>query len=539
MNQPETVTCASSCYEILRRHGMTTIFGNPGSNELPFLAEMPADFRYVLGLHEGVVVGMADGYAPASDRPVLVNLHAGSGTGNAMGALTNAWYSHSPLVVTAGQQARELVGLEAMLANVDAPLLPRPLVKWSHEPLLAADVPRSLSQAILSASSPPQGPTYLSVPHDDWQRPVPRNAARLPDRTVDVQGSPSAAVVAELASTLTGAQAPLIVLGPEVDAARANRLAVDLAERLGAPVWVAPSAPRCPFPTVHPAFRGLLPMSVADVASVFAGHDVVLVVGGPVFRYHQHRPASYLPDGTQLVHMTGDVGEAARAPVGRSYVVDIAAALGALVDVLPERRDSLNDAPPAVEDRISRGGPSRPTGVQPWGDAVALDAILGELPEHAVIVNEATSLVSEVWDRMRVTLPGSYYFAASGGLGFGMAAAVGIQMADPRRPVVALIGDGSANYGITALWTAAQLQVPVVFVVLVNGAYRALDGFSEVMGLGEVAGTRLGGIDFLAIAAGYGVEGIRVHDAAALEIAFREGCLRDVPVLIEVDLVGS
>ncbi|MEC9482504.1 MAG: thiamine pyrophosphate-binding protein, partial [Halomonas sp.] len=161
-------TVHSVTYQLLRRQGLNVVFGNPGSNELPFLKDFPEDFQYILGLHEGVVVGMADGYALASGQPVLVNLHAAAGTGNAMGALTNAWYSHSPLVLTAGQQARSMIGVESMLANVDAPSLPRPLVKWSYEPACPEDVPRALSQAIHMANLPARGPVYVSIPHDDW-----------------------------------------------------------------------------------------------------------------------------------------------------------------------------------------------------------------------------------------------------------------------------------------------------------------------------------------------------------------------------------
>ena len=151
-------TVHSATYDILREQGLTTIFGNPGSNELPFLKGFPEDFSYILGLHEGAVVGMADGFALATGKPTFVNLHAAAGTGNGMGALTNAWYSHSPLVITAGQQVRSMIGVEAMLANVDAAQLPKPLVKWSHEPASAQDVPRTLSQAIHMASLAPRGP---------------------------------------------------------------------------------------------------------------------------------------------------------------------------------------------------------------------------------------------------------------------------------------------------------------------------------------------------------------------------------------------
>ncbi|HHM4604399.1 TPA: thiamine pyrophosphate-binding protein, partial [Pseudomonas aeruginosa] len=191
-------TVHSASYEILRRHGLTTVFGNPGSNELPFLKDFPEDFRYILGLHEGAVVGMADGFALASGRPAFVNLHAAAGTGNGMGALTNAWYSHSPLVITAGQQVRSMIGVEAMLANVDAGQLPKPLVKWSHEPACAQDVPRALSQAIQTASLPPRAPVYLSIPYDDWAQPAPAGVEHLAVRQVSGAALPAPALLAEL-----------------------------------------------------------------------------------------------------------------------------------------------------------------------------------------------------------------------------------------------------------------------------------------------------------------------------------------------------
>jgi benzoylformate decarboxylase len=151
-------------YDLLRRHGVTTIFGNPGSNELPFLKDFPADFRYFHGLHEGVAMGMADGYAQATGKPALVNLHSAAGTGNGVGALANAWNSHTPLIVTAGQQTRAMVGVEALLTNLDSTQLPRPLVKWSYEPSIAQDVPLAMSRALHMAALPPSGPVYLSVP---------------------------------------------------------------------------------------------------------------------------------------------------------------------------------------------------------------------------------------------------------------------------------------------------------------------------------------------------------------------------------------
>ena len=297
-------TVAQATYDILRRRGLTTIFGNPGSNELKFLSEMPADFEYILGLHEGAVISMADGYSLASGNPAFVNLHAASGSGNAMGGLTNAVYSHSPLIVTAGQQVRSTIGQEVMLANVDATELPKPLVKWSSEPACAQDVPRTMDQAVHTALAAPRGPVYVSVPYDDWEQDAPVESAHLLNRQVHSAGSLSPSQLTELVDLIATSSNPVLVLGPQVDAAEANDDAVRLAEALRAPVWIAPSAFRCPFPTRHPAFRGVLPAGVQSLTDCLAGHDLIVVVGAPVFRYHQHVPGAYLPAGARLVHRT-------------------------------------------------------------------------------------------------------------------------------------------------------------------------------------------------------------------------------------------
>ncbi|OMH34276.1 benzoylformate decarboxylase [Tersicoccus sp. Bi-70] len=529
-------TVNDAAWDLLRRHGMTTVFGNPGSNELPFLAGMPEDFRYVLGLHEGVVLGMADGFAQATRRPAFVNLHAASGSGNAMGALTNAWYAHTPLVITAGQQVRSTVGQEVMLSNVDATTLPRPLVKHAAEPTCAQDVVRSLSQALHTATLDPAGPVYVSVPYDDWAAEIGADVAYVLERRVVVGGGVAEAEIARMAQLLDAAEAPVLVLGPDVDSARANDDAVALAERLGADVWVAPSASRCPFPTVHPAFRGVLPASVAGITDKLTGHDVVLVIGAPVFRYHQYDPGEYLPAGTRLLHVSCDPGEAARAPMGDAVVTAIGPAVAALATAVtprpePERwaatrSDDTRDALTAADEETTDGARLNAADVLATIDALA--------PEDAVYVNEATSTVGDFWATIRMDRPGSYYFPASGGLGFGMPAAVGVQLAEPERRVIAVIGDGSANYGITALWSAAQYRVPVVFVILNNGTYGALRGFATKLDALNAPGLDVPGIDFVALAEGYGVSGHRATTLADLRSALTEALAADTPTLIEV-----
>ena len=224
MARDEMSTVREVTFELLRRRGITTIFGNPGSNELPFLQDYPGDFRYILGLHEGAVIAMADGFAQATGRPAFVNLHSAAGTGNAMGGLTNACNAHSPLVVTSGQQIRAMIGIEALLTNVDSTMLPKPLVKWAHEPASAGEVPQAMSRALALAMLPPKGPVYLSIPYDDWSQPADEQTAELFDRQVLSSALPASAVLAELVEQIDRSSKPVIVLGPDVDACKANHL---------------------------------------------------------------------------------------------------------------------------------------------------------------------------------------------------------------------------------------------------------------------------------------------------------------------------
>ncbi|MGW1026434.1 benzoylformate decarboxylase [Streptomyces sp. NPDC002577] len=511
-------------HELLERQGLTTVFGNPGSNELPFLADLPDGFRYVLGLHEGAVVGMADGYAQATGRPVLVNLHAASGSGNAMGALTNAVASRTPLVVVAGQQVRSAIGPEANLANVDAPALMKPLVGWAAEPACAQDVPRALAQAVFEAQLQ-RRPTYLSVPYDDWAAEADDNSLAVLDRQVQRASVPGTAQGRRLVEQVTSAQRPALVLGGDIDSAGLFDDAVRLAERLGGPVWGAPSQFRLPFPNRHPLFRGVLPAGIAPISQAFEGHDLVLVLGAPVFRYHEYLPGRYLPEGTRLIQVTDDASAAARAPMGEALVADP----GAVIDLLLKALDA--PATPAGAYRPAPGpltvdGP----GLHP---EEVFAALRDEQPEDTAYVVESTSTNSSWWRQMDLRRPGSYYFPAAGGLGFGLPGAVGVAMAQPDRPVVGVIGDGSANYGITALWTAAQHHVPLTIVLLRNGTYGALRWFGGLLGVPDAPGLDIPGLDFTRIAEGYGVRSQHVTGVEELRAVLAER--PDGPRLVQVD----
>ncbi|MFM0277777.1 benzoylformate decarboxylase [Paraburkholderia sediminicola] len=520
-------TVHSVSYDILRHHGLTTIFGNPGSNELPFLKNFPSDFRYILGLHEGVVMGMADGFAQATGAPAFVNLHSAAGTGNAMGALANAWNSHTPLVVTAGQQVRSMMGIEPLLANVEAANLPKPLVKWSCEPACAEDVPLALARAIHTATAPAPGPVYLSIPYDDWDKPAPDTTRYLTGRNVQHAGLPSADLLQTLARKLQQAKNPVLIVGPDVDAQSANEAAVQLAERLRMPVWMAPSAPRCSFPTTHACFLGMLPAGIASISRLLNGHDLILVAGAPVFRYHQFEPGDFLPAGAELISITCDVLEATRAPMGDAIVADIALTLRTLVDhVEPSSRPMPSAAP------RPQAAPEAPGHLTPERVFDIIDQIA---PSDAIYVNESTSTTNILWQRLRMASQGSYYFAAAGGLGFAMPAAVGVQLARPDRRVIGIIGDGSANYGITALWTAAQYNIPSIFIIMKNGTYGALRWFAGVLKAEDVPGLDVPDIDFCALASGYGVKAHNVQSSSELRAALTEALNTTGPVLIEVE----
>ncbi len=517
-----------AAHDILRRQGLTTIFGNPGSNELPFLAGLPGDFRYILGLHEGAVVAMADGYAQVTGDPAIVNLHAASGTGNAMGALTNAVYSRTPLVVVAGQQVRSAMGAEAMLTNVDAAALTRPLTGWSAEPSCAADVPRSLAQAVFEARLR-RRPSYLSVPYDDWTAPAPESSSWAVRRRVWTEAAPGTAFVDRLAQDLRSAVSPVLVLGGDIDTGGHFEQATRLAERLDAETWVAPSAFRLPFPNRHPLFRGVLPAGIAPVADALAGHDLVLVLGAPVFRYHEDLPGELLRPGTRLVQVTDDAGAAARAPMGESVVTDPCAVIDRLLETLPGSPAPTGERAPAAAPPSGEGGRLHPEQV--------FATLRDTQRDDTRYVVESTSTNGAWWRQMDLRTEGSYFFPASGGLGFGVPAAAGVALADDSRPVVAVIGDGSANYGITGLWTAAQHRLPVTYVLLRNGTYGALQWFGDLLGTPDVPGTTVPDIDFTRIADGYGVPA--VHASGRDDLADLLGETPDGPRLIHVDTVTT
>jgi benzoylformate decarboxylase len=514
--------------ELLRGRSMTTIFGNPGSTELPMLTEFPEDFRYVLGLQEATVVGLADGYAQASGRPTLVNLHTAPGVGNAMGAIFNAQANKSPLVITAGQQYRSLMTLQANLTNRDATRMPHPLVKWSYEPPRAQDVPHALARAIHVCSLPPRGPAFLSIPMDDWAVEVEEEAiAHQTARTVTGAALPGPEAIERLCERLRSAERPALVAGPEIDASGGWQAAIRLAERQRLAVYAtpAPGGGRIGFPESHPLFQGILPPAVLPVGETLAAHDFVLAVGTSVFPYYPNVPGPLLAAGTSLVAITADPDEAARAPMGDALIADPALTLAALAEQVG---DSQRQPPP----------PRPPAEAAPASDPIspstAVRALAELFPQDGIVVLESPSATLALRNQLRLSAPGSYYFSSGGGLGFGMPAAIGVQLAQPSRPVVCVIGEGSAQYAIQALWTAAAYDVPVTFLVLRNDEYAILKWFGMLEDIIGAPGLDLPAIDCAAIARGYGVAAQVADGAEQLGQALGAALASGKPQLVEV-----
>jgi benzoylformate decarboxylase len=517
-----SMTVRDATRDLLRRLGMTTVFGNPGSTELPLLADWPDDFQYVLGLQEASVVAMADGFARATGRAAFCNLHSAAGLGHALGNVFTAFRNQAPLVITAGQQARALLPLQPFLGATDAAQFPKPYVKWSAEPARAADVPGAIAQAWHIAMQRPCGPTFVSIPVDDWQAAC---GPTMPHR-VSRDAAPDPAPLAALARALGAAERPVLVIGPEVDAEGAGAGAVALAERLQAPVWASPFAARAVFPEQHRLFAGFLPAAPAPVSQTLSRHDFVLVLGAPVFTFHVGGDCPLFRTEVPIWQLTADPEAAAAAPAGEAIVASLRLTLPPLLALLP----------PAPPGRVvpARPRPPAPAAADPIQVATLMAAIDRARPEGAIVVEEAPSHRPAMQDYLPMRDFGSFYTMASGGLGYALPAAVGVALASPGRRVICLIGDGSMMYSPQALWTAVQHRLPVSVVVVNNGGYGAMRAFSEVFQMGKPPGIDLPGLDFVTLAAGMGCAGVRVTGWAGLEAALARSFAAPGPDLVEV-----
>jgi benzoylformate decarboxylase len=516
-----SVSVKDATLNLLRAFGVKKVFGNPGSTELPFLSDWPDDIDYVLGLQEASVIGMADGYAQATRNAGFVNLHSAAGVGNALGNIYTAHRNQTPLVITAGQQARSILPLQPFLYAERASEFPRPYVKFSVEPARAEDVPAAIARAYYVAMQPPCGPTFVSVPIDDWTHQTQAINARDISREL----GPDAGAMKTLATALAASKRPALVVGAAVDRAQAVDLMVRLAEKTKAPVWVSPFSARCSFPERHPLFAGFLHASPAQLSDALRGHDVVVAIGAPVFTFHIEGHASIFDGATGIFQITDDSDAAAVTPQGASIIATIKPALAMLLEMLPETGRAM----PA-----GRALPAAPGAAEPIPVDFLLHTLSQAMPDDAALVEEAPSHRPAMQNFMPMRGQDSFYTMASGGLGYGLPASVGMALGRADRRTVCLVGDGSAMYSIQALWTAAQRKLPLTVVVINNAGYGAMRSFSQVMQVRNVPGLDLPGIDFVRIAQGLGCDAMRVIKSSELASALKRGLAHDGVSLIEV-----
>jgi benzoylformate decarboxylase len=524
-------TVRDAALEVMRRHGLTTIFGNPGSTEIPFLTDLPPDIRFVLALHEGSVVGMASGYALARGEAAFVNLHTAAGLGNAVNAIANARDCRAPLVIVVGQQDRRQIASEPFLTGRALERLAGEYPVWRALPARAQDVPGAIARAYHEATAA-RGPALVVVPMGDWLEPADELAAAAPARILRPHAV-SAEQVAELADLLAEAESPALVVGAPGEGRDVWDAVVALAERLRCPVWQEPFSRAVGFPQDHPQFAGHLTWQRRLMRDTLARYDLVLTVGTNAFRaYLFDEPVALVGPDTRVAVLTADPSEAHRSRCELAVLAPVAPACRALVEQLPERSET-GDAPepmrrPAPLPPPDAGEPLRPGHV--------LDALAERLPRDALLVEECPSSQPELYQRIPVRIPFGFLSTANGCLGFGLAGSIGLRMGLPDRPVVAVLGDGSTTYAIQALWSAARYDVGVLLIVLANGRYAVMDALARRAG-GAAAWPGFGAVDIGGMARSLGCPSVRVETHDDLIRVFDEvlpelGSRRE-PLLVE------
>jgi len=543
------LTGRAAFLQLLVDEGISHMFGNPGTTELPIMEVMP-DFpqlNFVLGLQEAIVVGMADGYARASGKLAAANVHVAPGLGNAMGALYNAKFSNSPLILTAGQQEQGHGLLEPLLYD---PLVPiaQPLVKWAVEATRVEDLPRIVRRAAKIALTPPMGPVFISLPGDVLDAQAELDLGK-PVRVM-ADSRPSDATIGQIADMLLAARAPVIIAGQELATRDAFAQASELAELLGAAVYASSIPYSAQFPTEHPAFMGSLTRSQKQVRETLAPYDLLICLGADLLRMSVYSPVDPLPDNLPVLHISERSGE-----LGKNYRTDLAVqaqvreTLDALLPVLRARR-SAQSAGQAIE-RLAQLAPRNWAAQRDKASAAALAnasrapidprllmmRISDEMPRDGVVVEEALTSSNSLPGFLRLADRQSFYGLSSGGLGFGMPGAIGVSLALPGRRVTAVIGDGSAMYGIQALWTAAHLKLPITYVIPNNRSYRILkERLVSMRSTDKFIGMdmRDPAIDYTGLARSMGVPARCVTDPADIVPALREAAGRQGPSLVEV-----
>jgi len=542
--------------ESLLAHGVEHIFGNPGTTESPILDAL-LDYprlRYIVALHEGVALGAASYHAQATGRPAVVNVHVAPGLGNSLGMLYNALKARAPLVVTAGQQDTRL-RLRGPVLGHDLVAMAAPLTKWSVQVERADELALIMHRAVKIATDPPAGPVFVALPIDVMEQETDQGP--LAPGRLHRAPAPDPAGVAEAAALLLGGRRPVIVAGDDAAPAAAELLA--LAERLGAAVWCEGIRARQVVPSRHPNFRLSLPFDAVAIRRALDEADVVLLVGGPFFEEVWYAPGSPLPPGAAAIHVeTSPERLAHNLPVTAGLVSEPRAALAALRSAVEREAGDAFRAAAAARNEVLRAlkaqdaQAQRARAAKRWDSApISMPRLMAEvesaLPDDAIVVDEAITAGPDLARTIQFERAGDYVGARGGGIGQALPGAIGIKLARPDRPVVALSGDGSAMYSIQALWTAAHHDLAIAFVILNNREYRILkhnmDTYRQRFGAKpdrgypnmDLVSPDLGFVD---IARGLGVEGMRVGHPAELRPALGRALGAGRPFLLDVAIEG-
>jgi benzoylformate decarboxylase len=540
-------------------HGVRHVFGNPGTTETPLLDSLPdyPQIEYVMALHEGVAVGAASFYAQATGRTAVANLHVAPGLGNAIGAIYNAFKASSPMVVTAGQQDTRMRLANPLLGH-DLVAMAAPVTRWSVQVERADEIAAVMKRAFKVASDAPCGPVFVSLPIDVMEQETDVGAIP-PDKLWRApQAEPQG--VEEIASLLLNATCPAIVVGDDVARSGAEDELVALVEAIGASVWFEGLRHHASFPTAHANYRQSLPPDAAQVRKALGESDIVLLIGGPFFEDVWYAAGGHFPESAKIVQIENAAERLAfNHRLDAGVIGDIKTSLAALADAVrtrttegfrrsaQARNASLADLrareTQAHEARVEKAWTREPTSMPR-----AMAELRRGLPDDVVIVDESITASLDLARNFDYRGFGDYFSGRGGGIGQGLAGAIGVKLAMPNRPVVAVSGDGSAMYSIQALWTAAHHELAIVFVILANRQYRILKHNVDVWRQAfdersnhpyqnmDLAGPDL---DFVQIAAGMGVAGVRVENADGIAPALQKAVETGRPYLVEIVIEGK
>ena len=543
------MTGRAAFLQLLIDEGVTHLFGNPGTTELAIMEAVPEfpQLKYVLGLQESVVLGMADGFARASNRLAAVNLHCTPGLGHAMGALYNAKFSGSPLIITAGQYE---IGYGLQEPLLYEPLVPiaQPLVKWAVEVTRIQDLPRIIRRAAKIALTPPMGPVFISLPGS-----ILDDEAQLefgsPTR-VDARTRPGDEAIERLALRLLMAKKPVLIAGRELAQRGVLQEAGELATLLGAAVYQEPVPYNARFPSDHSACMGDLTRNQKKVRETLEQYDLLLCLGADLLRMSPYSPVEPLPEGMPVIHITERDWELGKNyPTEIAYRADVSETLKALLPVLKGRRsrEQAEEAERRLGELAARNWTAQRENARrdaieaasskPVDPRFLMLRLVEALPDNAIVVEEALTAAPSLASFLPMRDAHSFYGLASGGLGFAVPGAIGISLAQPQRPVVAAIGDGSAMYGIQALWTAAHLKLPITYVIINNRSYRIIKErlvASRKSDRFVAMDMKDPPIDFASVAKGLGLRAVCVTDPADLSAVLKKAIDSGLPNLIEV-----